>query len=118
MNSRFLLPAFVLLASVQAVATPGGELGTLPRGNYQCGTPGLAGEQPVHLIPELDFKVVNGSSYERDGVRGTYLHTGDDVVFTSGMMRGERFQRISTNMIRKLGDDGQPSELRCVRLGY
>lgn len=118
MQSRLSLAALALLTAAPAIATPGGQLGTLPRGNYQCGTPGLAGERPVHLLPELDFKVVNGSSYERDGERGTYLHTGDSVVFTTGTMRGERFLRISENMIRKLGEDGQPAELRCVRLGY
>ena len=105
------------LAASAAVAAPGGQLRTLERGNYQCATPGVAGSQAVVLREELGFKVINGSSYRRGEVRGTYLHTGETVIFTSGSLKGERFRRMSQSTLQQLNADYTLSDLRCVRLG-
>ena len=117
MYLRPLIAAATLAQAGVVLAAPGGQLDTLPRGNWQCATPGLAGTQPLHLRADLDFKIVIPSSYIRDGERGTYLLTGDRVVFTSGKLRGARFQRVSGNMLRELSHDGQLGEVRCVLLG-
>lgn len=109
--------AAVLATSSAAVAAPGGPLRTLPKGNWQCATPGRAGENAVVVHEELGFKVINPSSYARAGERGTYLNTGTRVVFTSGPMQGMRFERLSLNMIQERLEDGSLGPLRCVRLG-
>ena len=61
------------------------------------------------------FLVVNASSYEADGKRGTYLLVGESVTMTSGPKRGNRYHRQSSGFLRKLGPDGQPGDLRCLR---
>lgn len=118
MLTRALIAALIVAAQgAVALAAPSGQLDTLPRGKWQCATPGLAGNQPVRLREDLDFKIVNPSSYISGGQRGTYLHTGDRVVFTSGKLRGARFKRVSGTMIRQLSGDNTLGEVRCARLG-
>jgi hypothetical protein len=117
---RFALPplslpllSFALLAA-PAAAVPGGEIDTLEIGRYVCELPGDAlAERGVH-VPAEDFAVVYGSSYRVNGVRGTYLLTGDQVVMTSGPKDGERFHRLSQGFLRKQAADGSDSDLRCV----
>ena len=99
------------------MAAPGGSLRTLPKGNWQCALPGLAGESAVVVQEDMGFEVVNPSSYVQAGERGTYLSTGKRVVFTTGPMQGMRFERVSENMIQQRLDDGTLGRLRCVRLG-
>ena len=66
---------------------------------------------------DRNFRVINASSYRKNGERGTYLHTGDKVVFTSGKMRGEKFERRSDFLLQELKADGSLGPLRCVRRG-
>ena len=117
MLARFLVPTMIALAAGQAFAAPGGALRTLPRGFYDCADPGLAGNQAVTPREDMDFEVVNGSSYLRDNQRGTYLHTGTSVVFTSGNLRGAKFERVSQTMLRERLQDGALGPLRCVKRG-
>lgn len=94
---------------------PGGALGTLLLGHYSCEKDGDAGGPVGTPAPTLDFQVVNFSSYKGvDGVRGSYLMTGDNVVMTGGGLRGLRLHRISTGFVRVVGEDGVDSETRCV----
>jgi hypothetical protein len=103
------------LAGTQAAAVPGGEIDTLELGRYTCELPGDAlGPRGVH-VPGEDFAVVFGSSYRvAPHQRGTYLLTGDDVLFTSGPKRGNRYHRLSQGFLRKKNADGSDGDLRCV----
>lgn len=98
-----------------AFAVSGGDIGTLPIGYYVCELPGDATGPAGRHVPEADFSVVNASSYKAGGVRGSYLLTGDRMVMTGGPRKGERYHRISDNFLRRIGPDGQDSEMRCVR---
>ncbi|MFA7601804.1 MAG: hypothetical protein WCY29_02240 [Novosphingobium sp.] len=102
------------LLAAPAVAVPGGEIGTLMVGRYTCELPGDAeGPRGVH-VPSADFAIVPGSSYRADGVRGTYLLTGDRMVMTSGPRKGERYHRLTQGFLRKQNPDGSDGDLRCV----
>ena len=115
MRDSLILAATICAIASPAIAAPGGALRTLLRGNYECGTPGLAGETPAYVMEDKAFEVINASSYMQDGKRGTYLHTGDRIVFTSGKMRGARFERISEGMLREELADGSLGDIRCVK---
>ncbi|WP_395332879.1 hypothetical protein WBP06_06140 [Novosphingobium sp. BL-8H] len=94
---------------------PGGTLGTLSLGRYSCEKDGDAGGAVGTPAPTLDFQVVNFSSYKGvDGVRGSYLLTGDSVVMTGGGLKGLRLHRISPGFVRIVGADGNDTETRCV----
>lgn len=112
-----LTPLAIALIAAPVLAAPGGPLRTLPRGPYECAVPGVAGRTSIVPRDEMNFRVVIGSSYERDGQRGTYLYTGKRVVFTSGEMRGASFERVSQNMLQETLEDGSLGKLRCVRRG-
>lgn len=114
---RILLTATLAVPSAALLAAPGGPLRTLERGTYQCALPGLAGDTAVIVQEDRGFRVINASSYIKNGERGTYLHTGDKVVFTSGQMRGEKFERQSDYMLQELKGNGTLGRLRCVRRG-
>lgn len=94
-----------------------GVLGTLQHGNYQCALPGDAGGEAYRVVPEESFRVAAASSYSNDKGRGIYLLRGDEVVFTRGPKKDERFIRLGDNTLRKLNPDGSPSKLICTRLG-
>lgn len=115
MTRRAVLPILPLaLLAAPAAAVPGGEIGTLMIGRYTCELPGDAlGPRGVH-VPSADFAVVPGSSYRANGVRGTYLLTGDQVVMTSGPRKGERYHRLTQGFLRKQNSDGSDGDLRCV----
>ncbi len=113
MTKRFI--ALAALAAAPALATPGGPIDTLQQGAYVCELPGDATGPAGLRQPHRDFTVINSSSYTAEGQRGTYLLTGDKVVFTSGPRQGEKYSRLSPNFLRELGEDGQPGALRCVR---
>lgn len=120
--------ALPLLASVMALSlaaplgaksapppVPGGTLGTLSMGRYTCEKDGDAGGPIGTPVPTLNFQVAIYSSYKGvDGVRGSYLLTGDDVVMTGGGLKGLRLHRISPGFLRVVGADGNDSETRCV----
>jgi hypothetical protein len=116
---RWQLPSAALLLLVVASgaqAAPGGRLGALRLGDYQCELPGDP-NGPVGLRqPGEDFSVRLNSTYRVGAVEGTYLLTGDMVVITSGPKLGQRFHRLSPNFLRKLDAEGKDSALRCIRL--
>jgi hypothetical protein len=109
------LVTIALLATGPALAAPGGPLDTLEPGRYVCELPGDAAGPAGLRQDDETFVVLNASSYEAPAGRGTYLVTGDMVTITSGPKNGQRFRRISTNFLRKIGADGGDSTLRCVR---
>lgn len=107
--------------SVPAVArqapppVPGGTIGTLPLGHYTCEKDGDAGGPVGERVPSLDFQVINFSSYKGDdGIRGSYLLTGDSVMMTGGKLKGEKLHRIAHTFLRLVGPDGNDTETRCV----
>lgn len=95
-------------------AVPGGQINTLTLGNYTCEMPGDAGGPVGKALPEYDFRVVNASSYKADGVRGSYLSTGDNVVMTGGKLKGLRFSHVSRGFLRQIDDKGNETGMRCV----
>jgi hypothetical protein len=104
-----------------ALATPGahaeGRLGTLPLGRYLCELPGDASGPASRPLDKAWFDVVNASSYEAETGRGTYLLTGDDVVFTRGPMRGARFELVSPKTLQRTNLEGEFAKMRCIRTG-
>jgi hypothetical protein len=112
---RDLALAAGLLLAAPALAVPGGDIATLPIGDYVCELPGdAAGPAGLHM-PDEDFAVVTASSYRARGSLGSYLLTGKHVVMTSGVHRGKRYHRLSDGFLRRIGPDGKDSALRCVR---
>ncbi|WP_310530861.1 hypothetical protein [Novosphingobium sp.] len=97
-----------------ALAAPGGELGTMPKGSYACERPGDAtGALGVRVLDE-DFTVENGSAYTTARGRGVYLLTGDRLVMTSGPFQGATYRRKSGGFLRRLAADSSETDLRCV----
>lgn len=94
-----------------------GVLGILQHGNYQCALPGDAGGEAYRVVPEESFRIGTASSYVNDKGNGIYLLRGDEVVFTRGPKKDQRFIRLGDNTLRKLNPDGSPSKLICTRLG-
>ncbi len=107
--------AFALVCAGPLAAAPGGDLETLPIGNYLCELPGDATGPAGLRVPEEDFTVVTASSYRAGGAMGSYLLAGENLTMTGGPHRGKRYKRQSTGFVRKLDADGQPGDLRCVR---
>ncbi|MDB5725256.1 MAG: hypothetical protein JWQ16_2010 [Novosphingobium sp.] len=112
-----MLPAILLglLFAGPAVAAPGGPIDTIHRGEYYCELPGDATGPAGHPMPEEGFEILSGSSYMTAGGGGAYLLTGDVLIMTSGPKRGQRFNRLSSNFLRKLAPDGTETALRCIR---
>lgn len=109
------LPVLALtLLATPALAVPGGEIGSLQLGRYTCELPGDALGPRGEVRPAEDFAIIFGSRYEAKGTRGTYLLTGDQVVFTSGPRKGERYHRITQAFLRRQNADGTDGDLRCV----
>lgn len=104
-----------ILCASPAIAAPGGPIDTIHRGEYHCELPGDATGPAGHPLPEEGFEILSGSSYMTARGGGAYLLTGDLLVMTSGPKRGQRFNRRSSNFLRKLAPDGAESALRCVR---
>ena len=117
MTGRPVLAA-VLLA---ALATPGlsaqGRLGTLPLGRYLCELPGDATGLASRPVTGAWFDIVNASSYAAEGGGGTYLLTGDDVVFTRGPMNGAKFVRSGQKALQRVDLTGPLAKMRCVKTG-
>ncbi|MCW1428214.1 hypothetical protein [Novosphingobium sp. JCM 18896] len=109
------LPVLALaLVATPALAVPGGEIGSLQLGRYTCELPGDALGPRGDVRPAEDFAIIFGSRYEANDVRGTYLLTGDQVVFTSGPRKGERYHRLTQGFLRRQNADGSDGDLRCV----
>jgi len=112
----FPLAAFAaFLPATGALAAPGGPIDTIHRGDYYCELPGDATGLAGIVVPEEGFSIVSGSSYTTPQGGGSYLLTGDLLTMTSGPKRGEKFNRLSNNFLRKLDAEGKESTLRCVR---
>ena len=107
--------AALALLATPALAVPGGDIATLPIGDYICETPGDAAGPAGKHVPHEDFDVVTASSYRALGTLGSYLLTGKHLVMTSGVHRGKRYHRLSDGFLRRIGPDGKDSQLRCVR---
>ena len=52
-----------------------------------------------------------------EGGGGTYLLTGDDVVFTRGPLNGAKFERTGARALKRTDLGGPYAKLRCVRTG-
>lgn len=115
---RFVLRV-VLAGSALAstVAQAEGPLGTLPLGRYLCELPGDAAGLASKPIPGAWFDVINASSYDSERGDGTYLMTGEEVVFTRGPMRGARFERSGARTLKRTDLIGAQAKMRCVRTG-
>lgn len=115
MIRRAALPLIALLATSPALAAPGGVLGTLPIGRFTCETGGDVSGPASNHLPELDFAVVRGSSYDTPKGAGTYLLVEKNMVMTSGPMKGRKFHRISPRYLRELDSDGKEGPVRCIK---
>ncbi|NVD43680.1 elongation factor P [Qipengyuania atrilutea] len=115
MTKTFAALALAVAAVSAASAAPGGRIGTLPLGSYVCGLPGDATGEAWLEQEDMDFVLINGSSYRTSEGRGTYLLTGDNVRFTRGPMKGMRFVRETLNRLRKVEANGSAGKLRCIR---
>ncbi|GFE74300.1 MULTISPECIES: hypothetical protein [Novosphingobium] len=94
---------------------PGGPIGTLDLGQYNCERDGTAGGPVGIRLPQYDFRAVTGSNYKTpDGVRGSYLMTGDQIIMTGGELKGTRMHRTSKGFLRHVGTDGLDNDIRCV----
>ncbi len=104
-----------------ASAPPAGPLRTMPHGRYQCALPGDAGGAAFVVDDEESFRIFTASRYESGGESnagsGTYIMRGTHLTFTRGPRKGEQFERIGDNQLRKLSEDGTRSDLLCTRLG-
>jgi hypothetical protein len=106
--------ALALLMAAPLAATPGGEIDTMPLGDYICELPGDATGPAGHRVPDEDFSVVTASSYRAGDVLGSYLLVGEQLTMTSGPHVGKRYKRQSGGFVRKLDAQGKASDLRCV----
>ena len=119
--SQVMRAALVLLgagfpfAAMSAPHMSDETLHTLQPGYYQCEYPGQA-DGPVGIYaPDESFTVVSASGYSvQDRGAGLYLVRGRLVQMTTGPFKGQRYRRITSNMMRKLDPDGEPGRLRCV----
>lgn len=94
---------------------PGGPIGTMDLGQYRCERDGTAGGPVGIRLPQYDFRVVTGSNYKTpDGMRGSYLMTGDRVAMTGGALKGMKLHRTAKGFLRHVGTDGADSDIRCV----
>jgi hypothetical protein len=98
-------------------APSAGVLGILRHGTYQCALPGDAGAEPFRVVPEEGFKIGTASSYTNSEGSGIYLLRGDELVFTRGPKKDQRFKRLGDNTLRKLTADGKATKLICTRRG-
>ena len=114
-----LVPALLVLclSAEPAQAAPGGELGTLELGKWFCELPGDAAA-PAVPVPAETFTAVPDSTYiAGDDVAGSYLLLGDELVMTTGALRGHRYHLETAATIHLIDDKGNETGLRCVRAG-
>ena len=112
-------PALLVLclSTVPAHAAPGGELATLALGKWFCEMPGDAAA-PAVPVPTETFTAVPDSTYiASDEVAGSYLLLGDELLMTTGALRGHRFHLETAATIHRIDDKGNETALRCVRAG-
>ena len=102
-------------AQESATAPSGGMLSTMPHGIYQCALPGDAAGRAYEVVPEEQFRIRTASSYRDGKGTGTYILRGNELTFTRGPKKGERFRRVGTNQLQKL-ENGELTKLLCTRL--
>ena len=107
----------IVAEGAQAPPPPGGMLRTKPHGTDQCAPPGGAAGEAYVVVEEEGFSIGTASSYTNSEGRGVYILRGDDLTFTRGPKKGERFERIGTNQLRRVEADGSQGKLLCTRLG-
>jgi hypothetical protein len=113
-----LLPAAAMMAAATSPSpVPGGRLSTLELGRYGCEHPDPMDVTRGRPVGGADFSIVNASSYRQDGVMGSYLRTGDDVVMTSGPRRGERYRVAGRAVLVRTDLAGSEPDQRCVTIG-
>ena len=110
------VPASGQVETAKAPMPPEGALGTMPHGEYRCALPGDAGGPATIEVEQENFRISTASRYVSDMGSGTYIMRGNDLEFTRGPKKGERFIRMGDNQLRKLTDGGDPSNLLCTRL--
>lgn len=98
-------------------APSAGVLGILQHGTYQCALPGDAGGAAFAEMPKEGFRIGTASSYTNSEGNGIYLLRGDEITFTRGPKKDQRFIRLGDNTLQKLNPDGSVSKLICTRLG-
>jgi hypothetical protein len=104
-----------MLAREQATLPGGGALDTLPLGTYQCALPGDVAGAAYKVVESEQFQIEAASKYSNAGGSGIYLLRGDELTFTRGPKKGERYKRVGTNQVRKM--DGQTeTKLLCTRI--
>ncbi|NQX94996.1 MAG: hypothetical protein HRT64_08785 [Erythrobacter sp.] len=116
----FILTALAacMAAAVPSGAQDGRPLRTLPHGTYQCSLPGDAQGAAFEPVASEGFRILPGSGYrDAEGVRGQYLLRGTELVFTTGPKKGQRFERVGNNTLKRLKADGSIGRLSCIRLG-
>lgn len=86
----------------------------MPIGTYTCELPGAPGEASGKPLPDYEFRIVNASSYKNEGIRGSYLLTGDHLAMTGGKLKGLSLQRSSDSFLREIKADGTLGDMRCV----
>ena len=107
-----------IAAAVPTGAQDGRPLRTLPHGTYECAFPGDALNDAFETVESEGFSILPGSGYrDADGARGIYLLRGNELVFTSGSKKGQRFQRQGNNTLKRLKANGEIGRLTCTRLG-
>jgi len=112
-------PAFSMVEEriAEIPLPPGGPLRTMPHGNYECALPGDAGSEAIVVVEDENFRISTASRYTSSAGEGTYLMRGDNLVFTRGPKKDERFVRIGDNQLRRLDEAGERTPLLCTRLG-
>jgi hypothetical protein len=120
MKRQTALLAACALALFGADAAHAGErerIGTLPQGRYECGFPGDAAGQAWVVDPAYNFTISSASRYISAKGKGTYLMTGQDVIFTRGPMKDMRMRRQASGLLQQVDAQGEPGRLRCHRVG-
>ncbi|MEM6477206.1 MAG: elongation factor P [Pseudomonadota bacterium] len=103
-------------ASASQASTPsGGMLKTMPQGRYQCALPGDAAGAAYKPVAAESFSIGAASSYRSSDGSGAYILRGDQLTFTRGPKKGERFKRVGTNQLRKMAGSTE-TKLLCTRL--
>lgn len=115
-------PLALLLAALATMpfavlAQSDGPLETLPVGDYQCSLPGDANGPAWIPIEGKMFRIKSASRYSSPDGIGTYLLSGDELLFTRGPLKDERYQRTGRGFLRMKNPDGSLSRIRCVRVG-
>lgn len=113
--STFLALGLIAALPQPALAAPGGQLRTLLAGAWLCEHQGDA-EAPAQTLPAESFRVIADSSYRlASGQSGSYLLLGNDLVMTTGPLRGRKYRLVGFGILHPLDSNGIRTTDRCVR---